>query len=445
MVFNMVCAADQILILKRKPTTNGFCATGKGGGIDNTCGVGSGSSSAPKGFIKLPKGHDNYFTKTVSKDAKYKVVKMADLEPIRARPEGIINANKYMKQAQEGTGGKREPISVVKVGSKYKIMDGNSTYANAHHSKWNTLPVQLFKTEAAAQSYEAGKKAAKKKPTANNCGIAKGGFQPGNSCAKGSKGLGSVKFEITNPKFVSRGGDKSTFETKTLFSKKEIESSKVKVAQPCAPNCGQDTLYTLAKTEFMLFDHSLNHGEGVDKAIGGKVIRPDSVDEFLGSLELPGSLIIIAPLKGEKRAAEKVNGKYGGDWSKLTDVIRATVAVDSKSELPNALEKTREEMAEKGFELVNADNRIATPLPSGYRDMNTLWRGPNGVIVELQFNTKEMIKAKETEGHPIYEKERVILEKAASEGRSLTIEEDREVKALDKKMRRIYDAAWARK
>jgi len=50
--------------------------------------------------------------------------------------------------------------------------------------------------------------------------------------------------------------------------------------------------------------------------------------------------LYIAPNKSESRAAEKVHKEYDGDWSKLKDMVRATIVVDdmkAMGTLPAAL------------------------------------------------------------------------------------------------------------
>lgn len=66
---------------------------------------------------------------------------LGKLKPSRARPQGIVNAGKFMVLAYEGKKSKREPISVrPEEGGKYTILDGNSTYANALMNGWRSIP-----------------------------------------------------------------------------------------------------------------------------------------------------------------------------------------------------------------------------------------------------------------------------------------------------------------
>ena len=90
---------------------------------------------------KLPEELGRYFIKT----SKTKVVRMSDLIPLRARPTGIENAHKYMKMAYNGEMERRKPITIYKSGGKYRIADGNSTYAVAKENGWKNIWAEVVK------------------------------------------------------------------------------------------------------------------------------------------------------------------------------------------------------------------------------------------------------------------------------------------------------------
>lgn len=48
---------------------------------------------------------------------------------------------------------------------------------------------------------------------------------------------------------------------------------------------------------------------------------------------IPCSVLVIAPLKSKERSLEKVMNEYGGDWSKLFDVVRCSIVVDDAEAL----------------------------------------------------------------------------------------------------------------
>ena len=164
--------------IAKRSENRAYCAGSEGSGIDPSCGGGGGSGSSSGKTAQLPQDHGKYFTKVVASSAKYDEVPIGALDAIRARPDGIANANKFMREAYEGKNSPREPISVVKSGDRYKVMDGNSSFANAKKAGWTTMPVQVFKTEEDAKAHEkqtneakeeAKKKAAKRAyPRAQN-------------------------------------------------------------------------------------------------------------------------------------------------------------------------------------------------------------------------------------------------------------------------------------
>lgn len=90
---------------------------------------------------KLPEELDRYFIKT----PQTKMVKMSSLKPSRSRPEGIANAEKYMKMAYDGQMDKRKPISIYKSHGMYKVSDGNSTYAVAKANGWENIYAEIIK------------------------------------------------------------------------------------------------------------------------------------------------------------------------------------------------------------------------------------------------------------------------------------------------------------
>lgn len=59
----------------------------------------------------------------------------------RARPAGIINANRKMLEAYNRVRMRRPPLTVRPLkGSRWIVIDGNSTLANAFYSRWPDIP-----------------------------------------------------------------------------------------------------------------------------------------------------------------------------------------------------------------------------------------------------------------------------------------------------------------
>jgi phage terminase small subunit len=184
----------------------------------------------------------------------------------------------------------------------------------------------------------------------------------------------------------------------------------------------------------------LNRGEGLDKEIGAKVVRADKGDP-IDFTKLPdGPVVLIGPMKSQKRSKEKVEAWFGGDWGKLGDVVRASIAVDRFDDI----EKVVEGLKKAGMKLAKKPtDRFAKPTEAGYRDISINVEYPNGHVGEIQLHVKSMLKAKD-KGHKLYETVRDIQGKAETEGRDkFTDEEQKIVDDANAKMKKLYDDAWA--
>lgn len=150
--------------------------------------------------------------------------------------------------------------------------------------------------------------------------------------------------------------------------------------------------------------------------------------------------LFIAPLKGEKRAKEKVEADYGGDWSQLRDIVRGTISVPSMDHVRQALGHLKS----AGLQLAQKPkNRFEKPTPEGYRDLMTFVKLPNGMLAELQIHVKSMTLAKE-KGHKDYEITRTLQGKygEAEPSDKWSDEHHKEFYAAVKRQKDIYDAAW---
>lgn len=121
---------------------------------------------------------------------------------------------------------------------------------------------------------------------------------------------------------------------------------------------------------------------------------------------------MLAPLKGIKRAAEKLAVEEKFNVDNIKDLLRSTIVVDSYADAPAVVDEIRKE-----FEVVRVKNRTDIEmagddvdnkgfLPSGYGDVLINVRTPNGTMAEIQVNVPEMLAAKGEEGHSLYEIER---------------------------------------
>ena len=179
----------------------------------------------------------------------------------------------------------------------------------------------------------------------------------------------------------------------------------------------------------------------VQQAMGLKTgMKPEDITPE--QWENDDSFMFIAPLKGEKRAKEKVEADYKGDWSQLRDIVRGTISVPSMGHVKQAIEHLKS----AGLELAQKPkNRFEKPTPEGYRDLMTFVKLPNGMLAELQIHTKAMTLAKE-KGHKDYEITRTLQGKYGEAEPSDKWHEDDHTKFYDavKRQKEIYDGAWAK-
>lgn len=180
----------------------------------------------------------------------------------------------------------------------------------------------------------------------------------------------------------------------------------------------------------------LNRGTGLDSRIGAKVLYPG--EDKTEAMAKPGPVILIGPRKKPGRVIEKVT-KEKEDVDSALDLVRATVAVDSLSDMPRIVDLLRE----MGIEFARKPkNRFNEPTSVNYRDLMFNIRYPNGHIGELQVNVKALLEAKDI-GHPLYERVRKIEATKEKEGnRALTLEEQQTVDTANAAQRALYDEAW---
>lgn len=123
----------------------------------------------------------------------------------------------------------------------------------------------------------------------------------------------------------------------------------------------------------------------------------------------------LAPVKGIKRAAEKVVLDYNGDATQIGDLLRATIIVADYGGLQAVLDRLGE-----AFDVVAVKNRtdveVSAPnltvktSPDGYMDVLLNVRVPGGVRAEIQINMPAMMAAKDGPGHKLYEVARAMPE-----------------------------------
>lgn len=134
------------------------------------------------------------------------------------------------------------------------------------------------------------------------------------------------------------------------------------------------------------------------------------------SAALPDATPILAPLKGIKRALEKLwakrekakvfakqglkgaseTAKIGHLAGTLGDILRGSIIVDTIDQRSLALQELAQAFGEENVRI--KDDRFETPLPSGYSDIQIEITVGHGMQAELQIHIPEMLAAKEGNG-----------------------------------------------
>lgn len=158
----------------------------------------------------------------------------------------------------------------------------------------------------------------------------------------------------------------------------------------------------------------------------------------------PRGYLFMGPLKKHDRALVKVTKDYKGHWDRLLDMVRATIAVPSMTQVPKVLRMLE---AHGLTPVQQPKNNFIKPLPGGYRDVNLIVRLPNGMVAEMQVHVKPMTLAKE-KGHHDYKTVRDIEDAHKDEDGneadpSEWSEEHRRAhgKAMAR-MEKLYGVAW---
>jgi len=106
----------------------------------------------------------------------------------------------------------------------------------------------------------------------------------------------------------------------------------------------------------------------------------------------------MAPLKSEERCEEKSRNEYGGDISRLIDIVRASYVVEDELQLIGVADALQEFHENGEIEIVRVKNRFIEPLWNGYRD--ALYNiKVNGVICEVQLHLGAVVLHKKKSHH----------------------------------------------
>jgi hypothetical protein len=202
------------------------------------------------------------------------------------------------------------------------------------------------------------------------------------------------------------------------------------MGQPVKTEADINALTTEAQAQL---EEWLDKGSGIAIQAGFEHVMesPDKVD-----LTKPGKMLFIGKPKSAARAREKVEQDYGGDWSKLLDPVRCSLACDTFDEVHQTLKQLRA----SGMKLARKPkDRFTNPTEEGYRDCLLNVTMPNGLVGEVQLHVKSMLQAKSA-GHKWYEIQRTL--EGNRQSGELSPEEDQKRIAAKEAQQQIYGNAW---
>lgn len=165
------------------------------------------------------------------------------------------------------------------------------------------------------------------------------------------------------------------------------------------------------------------------------------VEQIADDIATGRNPLIPSALKGIDRATEKVMVDYGGDASRLRDLVRATIVVDDLSQVQAAIDASVKRLGATSKQRNTLSLSAKSTSPDGYRDVLMNF-DVDGHTVELQVNLPGMLDAKK-KAHKLYKQQREIDARATKEDRDFTPAEMAERKRLTSEMRSIYDSAWS--
>ncbi len=148
--------------------------------------------------------------------------------------------------------------------------------------------------------------------------------------------------------------------------------------------------------------------------------------------------LLIPEIKSYQRAQLKIDRKFDGDASYITDIARATLVADDVETLMRSYHALAETT-----EVVQVKNRFAEPKASGYRDLNLLVKLPQTkMIVEVQLHLAEIADIKSGPEHHVYEQIQNIEAIAQTQHRALTDIELMQIVKLRQSSHKLYHKAW---
>jgi len=133
------------------------------------------------------------------------------------------------------------------------------------------------------------------------------------------------------------------------------------------------------------------------------------IARFVSELRYDGGpVVIVAPMKGERRIVEKAVTHYLGDVSLVQDLVRGSVAVDHPADVQVVADRALAMLRQRRIEIAEIEDHLTITSGGGYRDFQINFRLPRTRIIgELQLHVKDLLVVKQRVGHGVYERARL--------------------------------------
>lgn len=267
------------------------------------------------------------------KTADSQTVPIDQIKPIRARPGGIARAKPLMAKAALG-GARRVPLSVRKeADGTYTLLDGNSTYAVLKGAGVKSAEVRVMD----------------------------------DATFKAESAMEGARLLYTNP-----------------------DKMKQRVTLPDIPDrrLRKETVRALSTKQPF---NTVSEAVDTEAQAAAQVELNTALRGIAEGMGLPYK---DAKAKEGGSAQRKVDTKYGGRATFLTDTVRGTIEVRSIEQADQVVDQLAERYSviDEGYEATD----------TGYVDRKVLIRMDDGRLAELQILPPGMMAAKKASGHDLY-------------------------------------------
>lgn len=347
-------------------------------------------------------------------------------------PRGQPGNSGQFSSSVGGGGGPSKKGSVSK--SEVASRKSPKTLPEEHSKYFNTTPgtkvvplgaITPSKSEGVQQEAERAAKymdaAAKgeisKRDPLTVQAIGNGKFQliDGNGTLAAAKNYGWNNIPVT---VVESGTGKGSLKGKGTSAAPDFRESLARKAE------GDDTQPVKSLDE--LYERAKKADKPFRDTIDALAARYNSQSSYTPSeYAEPGTI-----LKSRKSAERKLKSELGGDPTLLRDVIRATIVSERVEDTRKA---AADFIGEQGDSILRVKDRYVDLVGGGYRDILINYRTPEGLVAEVQFNSANMLHAKNGEAHKIYEQMRELSPADATPAL---------VERLNQQMSALYESAY---